>query len=136
MRPQTHQPLPAILLAGLTGLFMTTWSHDRDDAQPTAQAAATERRPAIPVRGARPQPAPPPVGQPLRPLRLRAAADGAAAATIHSLAAASVGSGGLPAARFAGPAILRGAAQTGGCVPPPSLAARIASTWLLQTPAE
>jgi hypothetical protein len=136
MHTQTIQPLPVILLAGLTGLFMTTWSHDREDALTRTYVATTDRRPAVPVRGASPQPGPPPVGQPPRRLLLRAAADRAAAAMIHSLAAASAGAGGLPAERRAGPAVmLQGAALVGESLPPRPLAARIASTWLLHTPA-
>lgn len=135
MRNQTPQPFPAILLAALTGLFMTTWNHDGADPQARPHAAATDRRPALPVRGARPLPRATPAGHPREPFPLRRAAQLAAAATIQFPAAAMEGPRGPQAVRRAGAACLRGAALTGEHSSPETPAARIASSWLLDSPA-
>lgn len=131
MRSQTPQPLPAILLVALTGLFVATWSLDGVDARSSMHATATDRRLASSVRGARPLSMAPSAGQPLNPFPWHTAAHGVDAATVHSLAAPSVGHGGSQAAQSTGAAILRGAALTGEGAPPGASAARIASFWML-----
>jgi hypothetical protein len=135
MRSQPPQPFPAILLAALTGLFMTTWSHDGVDGRPSLNATATDRRAVLPVRDARPLPRATPAGQPLKPFPLQRAAQLAAAATLQFPAAAVEGHRGPQAAWRAGAACLRGAALTDEHPSPGAPAARIASSWLLDSPA-